>query len=119
MQMPATAHSGFSVGHSEPHGYSHSFVVRWVFSTNHKDIGTLYLVFAVCAGVVGAILSEIMRAQLSFPGNTLVSTGQEWNTIITAWVDDDLLHHHARVDRRLRSPGSTTSASGFFPPPSV
>ena len=57
---------------------------RWLFSTNHKDIGTLYLIFAVFGGTVGGILSMIMRAQLMFPGNHVVSTGQEWNTIVTS-----------------------------------
>src|SRR5580698_7612875 len=66
------------------HDHKPSFFVRWLCSTNHKDIGTLYLCFAVVGGVVGGILSEIMRAQLNFPGNTIVTSGQEWNTIITS-----------------------------------
>ncbi len=73
----AAAHEGY--GHGHP-----SFFVRWLFSTNHKDIGTLYLSFSLCAGIVGGILSEVMRSQLMFPHNTVVSSGQEWNTIITA-----------------------------------
>ena len=60
-----------------------TFVQRWLFSTNHKDIGTLYLIFAVFGGLVGGTLSEIMRAQLNFPNNHIVNSGQEWNTIIT------------------------------------
>ena len=63
---------------------SPSFVRRWLFSTNHKDIGTLYLCFSIIAGVVGLVLSIIMRAQLQSPGNTIVTSGQEWNTIVTA-----------------------------------
>ena len=59
-------------------------MARWLFSTNHKDIGTLYLIFAVCSGLIGGALSILMRVQLSSPGNTLISTGQEWNTIVTA-----------------------------------
>ena len=60
-------------GHDHAHGHTHDhdhkpgFVTRWLFSTNHKDIGTLYLIFAVIGGIVGGILSEIMRAQLQFP----------------------------------------------------
>ena len=79
--MSATTHDH---AHDDHHGHAPGFVHRWLFSTNHKDIGTLYLIFAVMAGIVGGILSLIMRAQLSAPGNQIVSTGQNWNTLVTA-----------------------------------
>jgi cytochrome c oxidase subunit I len=41
---------------------------RYVYSTNHKDIGTMYLVFAIVGGVIGGILSIIMRMELQTPG---------------------------------------------------
>ena len=41
-----------------PHGWR-----RYVYSTNHKDIGTMYLVFAIFAGCVGGFLSMMMRAE--------------------------------------------------------
>jgi cytochrome c oxidase subunit I len=75
--MSATAHP--IAEHHQP-----SFVVRWLCSTNHKDIGTLYLCFAVAAGIVGTGLSIIMRAQLQHPGGTIITSGQEWNTVVTA-----------------------------------
>ena len=78
--MSATTHDD-AHGH---HDHKPSFFVRWLCSTNHKDIGTLYLCFAVFGGVVGGILSEIMRAQLNVPGNTIITNGQVWNTIITS-----------------------------------
>ncbi|OYY05653.1 MAG: cytochrome c oxidase subunit I, partial [Acidocella sp. 35-58-6] len=66
-------------GHAKP-----GFVRRWLMSTNHKDIGTLYITSAVIGGCVGGILSMIMRAQLMYPHNHIVSSGTEWNAIITA-----------------------------------
>jgi cytochrome c oxidase subunit I len=75
-----------AIGHNAQthHGRYPDFATRWLMSTNHKDIGTLYLIFSVCAGIIGGILSVIMRAQLMQPGSQLVSSGQEWNTIVTS-----------------------------------
>src|ERR1700684_2735092 len=83
MAANSDAHGGY--GHdAHAHDHKPGFVQRWLFSTNHKDIGTLYLIFAVVGGTVGGTLSEIMRAQLQFPNNHIVTSGQEWNTIITS-----------------------------------
>ncbi|HEY0838350.1 MAG TPA: cytochrome c oxidase subunit I [Azospirillum sp.] len=60
------------------------FVQRWLYSTNHKDIGTLYIVFSIVAGLIGGLFSVIMRAELQSPGMQLVADGQMWNVFITA-----------------------------------
>ena len=80
--MSATTHDH---AHDDHHGHhAPSFARRWLFSTNHKDIGTLYLLFATMGGLTGGLLSMIMRAQLLHPHGTVVTDGQEWNTIVTA-----------------------------------
>src|SRR5678816_945334 len=56
---------------------------RFVYSTNHKDIGTMYLVFAICAGVVGAFLSIMMRAELMQPGLQIFADPHTFNVFVT------------------------------------
>ena len=60
------------------------FFTRWLFSTNHKDIGTLYLIFAIFAGIVGGFLSMMMRWELQEPGMQIFSDGHVFNTFVTA-----------------------------------
>ncbi|MFD1610536.1 cytochrome c oxidase subunit I [Sphingomonas tabacisoli] len=97
----AATPSEFHADHAHHHDADHkpSFFARWFMSTNHKDIGTLYLIFAIIAGIIGGSISGLMRAELANPGIQYLQTWAQmmgeknatmdqayhlWNVLITA-----------------------------------
>ena len=89
-------HEAHEAAHHEDH--KPGFFTRWFMSTNHKDIGTLYLIFAIIAGVIGGAISGIMRWELMEPGIQVLNRAwpigagtanfdewaHHWNVLITA-----------------------------------
>jgi cytochrome c oxidase subunit 1 len=69
-----------SDSHAEP-----TFFKRYFFSTNHKDIGVLYLIFAIIAGILGGIFSLLIRMELAEPGMQVLGDDyQQYNVWITS-----------------------------------
>ena len=97
----ATTADTFQAHEDEHHhdaDHKPSFFARWFMSTNHKDIGTLYLIFAIIAGIIGGGISGLMRWELMEPGLQIMGhvveflggegsfdeQGHMWNVLITA-----------------------------------
>jgi cytochrome c oxidase subunit I len=78
MAEHAAAH-GAHEAHDHPTGWR-----RFVYSTNHKDIGTMYLVFAIMAGVIGGVLSIAIRMELQNPGIQFFPSPHEYDVFATA-----------------------------------
>jgi len=72
-------HAHAAEAHDHPHGWR-----RYVYSTNHKDIGTMYLVLALMGGLIGGILSIGMRMELMFPGLQLFHETHTFNVFVTS-----------------------------------
>src|SRR6201996_5110550 len=81
MDTHAPAH-GAHEAHAD-HGHLNGWR-RFVYSTNHKDIGTMYLVFAIMAGVIGGLMSIAMRMELAFPGLQIFPETHTFNVFTTA-----------------------------------
>ncbi len=71
-----------AAAHAEHH--NPTGIRRWLFSTNHKDIGTLYLIEAIFAGVLGGLFSAAMRAELAEPGVQFFHSAHAFNAVATA-----------------------------------
>ncbi|RJF93552.1 cytochrome c oxidase subunit I [Sphingomonas cavernae] len=92
----AATPSEFQAAHAHDHhdaDHKPAFFARWFMSTNHKDIGTLYLIFAILAGIIGGAISGLMRLELAEPGiqyleHWAAMQGGDglhlWNALITA-----------------------------------
>jgi cytochrome c oxidase subunit I len=79
--------SAADAAHGQDHGHDHAHTPygmgRWLNSTNHKDIGTMYLLFAIMGGLVGGTLSVGMRMELQEPGLQYFANGHSFNVFVT------------------------------------
>ena len=81
MATSAAAHGDHAHDHEHAHPTGWR---RYVYSTNHKDIGTMYLIFAVIAGVIGAAMSIAIRAELMYPGVQIFHETHTYNVFVTS-----------------------------------
>ncbi len=74
--------SQFSTDLPHTHEHKPKGLARWLFSTNHKDIGTMYLIIAIVGGIVGGFMSFLMRLELQEPGVQFLNP-EMYNVLIT------------------------------------
>src|SRR5690242_20812240 len=74
---------GSTADTAHAHDHNPSGIGRWLFSTNHKDIGTMYLIFAIIGGLIGGALSVAMRLELQEPGLQYFADGHMYNVFVT------------------------------------
>ena len=79
--MSATQTHGHAADHHDDHGPAKG-ITRWLTTTNHKDIGTMYLVFSLVMFLIGGAMALVIRAELFVPGMQLVDPGF-FNTMTT------------------------------------
>jgi cytochrome c oxidase subunit I len=79
--MASKAHADH--GHGDDHAHNPYGFGRWLYSTNHKDIGTMYLLFAIMGGLIGGFLSVVMRMELQEPGLQYFANGHMFNVFVT------------------------------------
>jgi len=60
------------------------FFLRWLSSTSHKDIGTLYFIFGAFCSIIGTLLSILVRLELAYPGDVLFEDHHTYNVVVTA-----------------------------------
>lgn len=72
-------------GHDQDHGAPHG-LKRWLYSTNHKDIGTMYLIFALIMLFLGGASAMAIRAELFLPGIQLLQPDL-YNNLVTNHAD--------------------------------
>jgi cytochrome c oxidase subunit 1 len=84
MATTAASHTDHAHGHDD-HAHDHpTGWRRWVYSTNHKDIGTMYLVFALIAGTIGAAMSIAIRIELMYPGIQIFHETHTYDVFVTS-----------------------------------
>ena len=82
--MASTAAAPSHQGHDDhAHGHPTGWR-RYVYSTNHNDIGTMYLIFALIAGLIGGAMSVAIRLELMYPGVQFFHQTHEYNVFVTS-----------------------------------